>query len=56
MRYRRLKVEGATYFFTVVAHERRELFVDRELVTLLENAIALVQERHPFVHAWQKLR
>ena len=48
MRYRRAKVEGATYFFTVVTNERRKLFLDPGLVALLDAAIARVQERHPF--------
>ena len=40
MRYRRVKIEGATYFFTLVTHERRKLFNDPEL--------ARIQARHPF--------
>ena len=48
MHYRRLKVDGASYFFTVVTHERRKLFLDSELVALLNTAIARVQARHPF--------
>ena len=48
MRYRRVKLEGATYFFTLVTHERRKLFADPELVALLYAAIARIQARHPF--------
>lgn len=48
MRYRRLRVEGAAYFFTVVTHDRRALFHDDELVGLLQAAITHVQSRHPF--------
>jgi putative transposase len=48
MRYRRLKVEGACYFFTLVTEDRRNLFVDPETIALLEKAIAVVGQRHPF--------
>ena len=50
MRYRRVKLEGATYFFTLVTHERRRLFDDPELVALLAAAVARIQARHPFEH------
>ena len=48
MRYRRLKVEGASYFFTVVTFERRKLFGEPEAVELLNEAIFRVRNRHPF--------
>ena len=48
MRYRRLKVGAAAYFFTVVTHERRKLFLDAELVALFNASIRRIQERHPF--------
>jgi putative transposase len=48
MRYRRLKVEGASYFFTLVTEHRRKLFADAETVELLRQAIARIGERHPF--------
>ena len=48
MRYRRVKLEGAAYFFTVVTYGRRELFRDPAVVELLDSAIARVQVRHPF--------
>jgi putative transposase len=48
MRYRRLRVDGASYFFTVVTHDRRRLLVDPEAIALLERAQALVQSRHRF--------
>jgi putative transposase len=49
MRYRRSQIEGATYFFTVVTHQRRELFAEPATVTLLQRAIADVRARRPFV-------
>lgn len=48
MRYRRVRVEGATYFFTVVTHGRRRIFADAATVALLESAIAKIRVRHPF--------
>src|SRR5262245_28145054 len=46
--YRRLKIEGASYFFTVVTHDRRKLFLDADAVALLNTSIARVRECHPF--------
>ena len=48
MRYRRLRIEGASYFFTVVTYERQRLFSNSTTVDLLTDAIAAVRERHPF--------
>jgi putative transposase len=48
MRYKRLKVEGASYFYTVVTHERRKIFTDPDAVILFNAAIAHIQARHPF--------
>ncbi len=48
MRYRRIRVGGADYFFTVVTEGRRPLFASRANVMLLEEAVARVRSRHPF--------
>ena len=48
MRYPRVKIEGATYFFTVVTHKRQQLLSDAQSVQLLTDAITKVQNRHPF--------
>ena len=48
MRYRRLHVDGASYFFTLVTEQRRRLFDEPTAVMLLDRALALVQTRHPF--------
>lgn len=48
MRYRRVTIQGASYFFTVVTHERQPLFRDPQSVQLLANAIAKIRDRHPF--------
>ncbi len=47
-KYKRLREQGASYFFTLVTHERRKLFLEAETVELLSSSIATVQERHPF--------
>ena len=46
--YKRLKVEGASYFFTLVTYNRRKLFVEPDVVALLASSIATVRDRHPF--------
>ncbi len=48
MRYRRVRIEGATYFFTVVTEGRRPLFADPDHIALLDEAIAKIRVRHPF--------
>ena len=48
MHYRRMHVPGASYFFTVVTHERRPIFADAQAVRLLEAAIERVREKRPF--------
>jgi putative transposase len=48
LRYRRVKREGATYFFTVVTHRRRPLFNNRQTVDWLQAAIQATRSRHPF--------
>lgn len=49
MEYRRLRLAGATYFFTVVTFGRRPLFADAGNVALLRRAFETVKARHPFV-------
>ena len=48
MHYRRFRIEGATYFFTVVTHERRLLFNEPQALRMLADATARVRDRHPF--------
>jgi putative transposase len=48
MRYRRLRIDGASYFFTVVIHGRHRLFTDPEAIALFDQAQAHVQCRHRF--------
>jgi len=48
MRYRRLTIPGATYFFTVVTYRRRAILCEPDAVALLREAFAAVKQRHPF--------
>ena len=48
MHYRRLRIEGASYFFTIVTERRQRLFDDPAAVALFDKAQVLVQSRHPF--------
>jgi putative transposase len=47
--YRRNFVPGGTYFFTVVTHERRPLFLHAQARRLLHSAIQTVQAKRSFV-------
>ena len=48
MQYRRAKIKGGTYFFTVVTHNRRQFLCQPENVELLRNSFRYVMKRHPF--------
>jgi putative transposase len=48
MRYRRAKVKGGTYFFTLVTYKRIKIFTLAENVSLLRSSIKKVMHKHPF--------
>ena len=48
MRYRRLRVKGGTYFFTLVTYERAPILRDAEVASLFYRAIGHVRRDHPF--------
>ena len=48
MRYRRARVKGGTYFFTVVTHRRRRFLCEPENVSYLREAFRYVMVCHPF--------
>ena len=48
MRYRRLKIAGAAYFFTLVTERRRPLFGEPSTVSLFLRAVEDIRSRHPF--------
>ncbi|MCY3744154.1 MAG: transposase [Candidatus Poribacteria bacterium] len=47
MRYRRTKIEGGTYFFTVVTYNRRPFLCNPNNVELLRQAFRDTIQRHP---------
>jgi putative transposase len=46
--YRRNKLQGGTYFFTVVTYQRRPILTGERERAILHNAIIDVQNRFPF--------
>ena len=48
MRYRRSRIPGGTYFFTVVTHGRRPFLCDPHNAECLRAAFRYVLGRHPF--------
>jgi putative transposase len=48
MRYRRAKIPGGTYFFTLVTFRRRTFLCEPENVELMRTAFRTVKEAHPF--------
>ncbi len=51
--YRRHHTKGATYFFTVVTRQRRNILCSKEIRAALRDAIQSVRENYPFsINAW----
>jgi putative transposase len=51
--YRRAAIPGATYFFTVVSHQRQPILCDDAFRTALRAAITTVQNKYTFnINAW----
>ena len=51
--YRRAYTAGATYFFTVVTHQRQRFLCDEHVRRALHDGIEWVRESHPFIiDAW----
>ncbi len=48
MQYRRGRIEGGTYFFTVVTYQREKILCTPGNVALLRQVFTQVKERHPF--------
>ena len=48
MRYRRARVSGGTFFFTLVTENRRPLFRHAQTVALLMECLDKIRKRHPF--------
>ena len=51
--YRRARVPGGNYFFTLVSHDRRPVLTNENVRAALRAAVQTVREEHPFVvEAW----
>lgn len=48
MQYRRARIEGGTYFFTVVTYKRMKILTQSENISLLREAFEYVMQKHPF--------
>ena len=48
MQYRRAKVKGGTYFFTLVTYQRKKIFSDPCNIELLRQVFSKVIKAHPF--------
>ncbi len=48
MQYRRAKIAGGTYFFTVVTHNRRPFLCQPDNIALLRNAFRSIMVNHSF--------
>ena len=46
--YRRVKIKGATYFFTLVTYKRQKLFLTEDKRDLFLDSLQYVQNYHPF--------
>lgn len=46
--YHRLKIAGASYFFTVVTHDRKRIFDNENNIQILRNAFRREKQRRPF--------
>lgn len=51
--YRRAKVQGACYFFTVVTFRRRNILTDDDCLICLRNVLINTRKHYPFaIDAW----
>jgi putative transposase len=48
MQYRRARVKGGTYFFTVITFKRKKILTVPENVALFRESLRYVKNRHPF--------
>ena len=48
MRYRRSQAKGATFFFTIVTHNRKKIFCDEANIALIKEAFQSVINKYPF--------
>jgi putative transposase len=48
MEYRRARITGGTYFFTLVTHHRRSFLSEVQTIELLRRSFRYAMQRHPF--------
>jgi REP element-mobilizing transposase RayT len=48
MEYRRARIAGGTFFFTLVTHHRRRFLCEPYCVALLRRSFRYAMQRHPF--------
>jgi len=48
MQYRHVKINGGTYFFTVITHQRRRILCELDNIALLRETFRHVMANHPF--------
>ncbi|MBL4711232.1 MAG: transposase, partial [Gammaproteobacteria bacterium] len=48
MKYKRLLIPSARYFFTVVTHKRRAIFNNEQTINTLRQAFQKVRLKYPF--------
>jgi putative transposase len=48
MEYRRARIMGGTYFFTLVTHHRRSFLCEPQNIMLLRRSFRYVIQQHPF--------
>lgn len=48
MRYRRAKIAGGTYFFTLVTYQRQPFLTQSENIEQLRTAFRTIRAKHPF--------
>ncbi|WP_028315322.1 REP-associated tyrosine transposase [Desulfatibacillum aliphaticivorans] len=49
MKYRRVKIKGGAYFFTVVTHQRSPIFSSEQNIKILKESFKCVMVDRPFV-------
>jgi len=53
MRYRRAKIEGGTYYYTLVTNYRAKFLTEPQNILLLRESFKYVMKRHPFLKLMQ---
>jgi len=49
LEYRRFKLKGATYFFTLVTYKRQRIFLSHKPESLLNDSIDRIKTYPPFI-------